>query len=95
MASSARNMFNNMMRGNVNGSNGGNGGNNIFAQLQQLRQNSGAILDILLQSGKINNQQYNELQPYKNNPQQIVNYLMNSGNANELNGIMNKVNNQM
>lgn len=53
------------------------------------------ILDILLQSGKINNQQYNELQPYKNDPQQIASYLMNSGNANKLNEIMNKVNNQM
>ena len=57
---------------------------NIISQVRQLQNNPGQILDILLQSGKINQQQYNELQPYKNNPQQIFNYLVNNGNANAL-----------
>lgn len=62
-----------------------NVGNNIISQLAQIKRNPGAILDILLQSGKINQQQYNELQPMRNNPQQIVNYLASHGNASQIN----------
>ena len=58
---------------------------NLISQLRQVQQNHGHILDILLESGKINQQQYQELQPYKDNPQQIYNYLCNCGNTNELN----------
>lgn len=57
---------------------------NILSQIAQVKRNPGAILDILLQSGKINQQQYGELQPYKNNPQAIFQYLLNSGKQNEL-----------
>ena len=49
------------------------------SQLMSLRNNPGGILDILLQSGKINQQQYTELQPYKNNPEVIGKYLINRG----------------
>ena len=55
--------------------------NNILSQVSALQNNPAAILDILLQHGKINQQQYNELQPYKDNPQQIVSYLISHGNA--------------
>lgn len=57
---------------------------NIFAQLVQIKQDPGKILDILLQNGKINQIEYNELQPYKNNPEAIARYLMNAGNSSEL-----------
>ena len=60
-------------------------GNNIFSQLAQIKNNPGAILDILLQNGKITQTQYNELQPFSNNPQQIVNYLLQHGSANQKN----------
>lgn len=70
-----------------------NGLGNILAQLHQVQQNPSAILDILAQSGKINQQQYQELQQYKNNPQQIVNYLYNHGNANELEQAKQQMNN--
>ena len=58
--------------------------NNLLQQFAQLKSNPGGILDILLQSGKINQQQYTELQPYKNNPEAIGRYLINSGNAGEI-----------
>ena len=58
---------------------------NLLKQFSQVQRNPSAILDILLNNGKINQQQYNDLQPYRNNPQQIFNYLMNNGKANELN----------
>ena len=58
---------------------------NALKQYRQLQNNPGAILDILLQNGKINNQQYNELQPIRNDPQQIVNYLVQHGNASQIN----------
>lgn len=54
-------------------------------QYRQLQNDPGAILDILLHNGKINQQQYNELQPMRNNPQQIVNYLAQHGNASQIN----------
>lgn len=58
--------------------------NNILSQLMSLRNNPGGILDILLQSGKINQQQYTELQPYRNNPEAIGKYLIRSGNGGEI-----------
>jgi hypothetical protein len=45
----------------------------------------GVILDIMLNNGKINRQQYNDLQQFRNNPEMICKYLMNNGRANELN----------
>ncbi len=61
-----------------------NPGNNILHQLAMLKNNPGAILDILLQNDKINQQQYSELQQYKNNPQAIGNYLISHGKQNEI-----------
>ena len=58
--------------------------NNLVSQLMSLRNNPGGILDILLQSGKINQQQYTELQPYKNNPEAIGRYLINCGKGVEI-----------
>ena len=52
---------------------------NILSQLAKLKNNPGEILDILLQNGKINQQQYNELLPYKNRPELIGQYLINNG----------------
>jgi len=49
-----------------------------------LKNNPGAILDILLQNGKINQQQYSELQQYKNNPEAVGNYLISHGKQNEI-----------
>lgn len=66
----------------------GGGGNNllnILNQYAQIKNDPGKIIDILVQNGKINQQQYNELQPMRNNPQQIVNYLFQHGNANQIN----------
>lgn len=65
--------------------NSGNGLINLIRQYKQIQNNPGAILDILLQNGKINQQQYNELQSVRNNPQQIFNYLSQHGNASQLN----------
>ena len=58
---------------------------NIVSQLMSLRNNPGGILDILLQNGKITQQQYQELQPYRNNPEAIAKYLINSGKSAEIN----------
>ena len=57
---------------------------NILSQIAQVKRNPGAILDILLQNGKINQQQYGELQPYKKDPQAIFQYLLNNGKQSEL-----------
>ena len=70
----------------------GNGGGNISSQIAQIQKNPGVILDILMQSGKINQQQYNDLQQFRNNPQGIVNYLMNNGNPNQMNQMQQLVN---
>ena len=59
--------------------------NNIFAQLAQIKKDPSAILDILLQNGKITQSQYYELQPYKNNPEAIGKYLINTGKGSEIN----------
>ena len=65
------------------------GGNNgilgLINQYRQIQNDPGRILDILLNSGKINQQQYNDLQSVRNNPQQIINYLSMNGNVNQLN----------
>lgn len=66
--------------------------NNIISQFLRLQKNPGEILDVLLQSGKINQQQYNELQPYKNNPEMIGKYLMDNGNSNSINQIQQMLN---
>lgn len=65
-------LYNRYGNGNVN--------NNILQQYQQVKNNPGMILDILLQNKKINYQQYSEMQSFKDNPQQIVNYLINHSN---------------
>ena len=58
--------------------------NNLVSQLMSLRSNPGGILDILLQNGKINQQQYSELQPYRNNPEAIGKYLISYGKGAEI-----------
>ena len=73
----------NNQTGGIN--NSGSGIINALRQYRQLQNDPGAILDILLQNGKINQQQYNELQPMRNNPQQIVNYLAQHGNSSQIN----------
>ena len=86
MPSSIRNKFDNISQFASSKS-----GLNILSQLKMIQQDSGAILDILLQNGKINQQQYADLQQYRNNPQMIFNYLSNNGNYNELNGYKRQV----
>ena len=61
-----------------------NYGNDIRSQLVQAMKNPAIVLDILLQRGKINQQQYNAMYQYRNNPEMIYKYLFNNGNANEL-----------
>lgn len=88
MANPLFNRFGGGCQNGVNGhsSNVGNGGLlGILRQYRQLQSDPSAILDILFQHGKINQQQYNELYPMRNNPQQIVNYLTQHGNANQIN----------
>ena len=82
MANPLFNRFgNNTQRNNT----GNNGLLNILNQYKQIQNDPGKILDILLNNGKISQQQYNDLQPMRNNPQQIVNYLSQHGNANQIN----------
>ena len=66
---------------------------NILSMYKQVQNNPSMIVDILLQSGKINQAQYNDLQAYKNNPQMIVNYLLSNGNNGELSKIISQLNN--
>lgn len=65
---------------------------NLISQFRQVQQNPGAILDIMLQNGKITQQEYQEMQPYKNNPQQLVQYLT-KGHASEINQAQQQANN--
>ena len=69
--------------------------NNIVSQLMSLRSNPGGILDILLQNGKINQQQYTELQPYKNNPEAIGRYLISHGFGGAINSAEQVANKMM
>lgn len=71
--------------GNTQPRGNGNGLLNILNQYKQIQNDPGKILDVLLNNGKINQQQYDELQPMRNNPQQIVNYLSQHGNASQIN----------
>lgn len=70
--------------GNANQNYQRNNSGNIISQLAQVKKDPGAILDILLRNGKINQQQYNDLQQYRNNPEMIGQYLINHGRANEI-----------
>lgn len=84
----------NRFGGQFNNTNNSYGGLlNILKQYRQLQSDPGSILDILLNNGKINQQQYSELQSVRNNPQQIVNYLSQHGNAGQLNQVQQFVNN--
>jgi len=63
-------MFNNLNAGSGRISNNSVGfANNLLTQARQCQQNPNAILDILAQAGKINQQQYQELQQYNGNAQ--------------------------
>lgn len=69
------------------------GQRNMLSQFMNLKNNPSQIVDMLLQSGKITQQQYAELQQYKNNPEQIGMYLMNHGAAPQLNYLIQQLNN--
>lgn len=84
-----QNMNVNNVGNNVN--NNQNNQSNILSQLAKLKNNPGAILDILLQNGKINQQQYNELLPYKNRPELIGQYLINNGKSNEIHRVQSMI----
>ena len=87
-------LFNRYGNNNVNRpiyNNGNNG--NILNQFMQCKNNPGAILDILLQKGKITQQQYTDLQQYKNNPEAIGRYLINAVNGQAINGAQKVVSN--
>lgn len=73
-------LFNRFGNQNIQRNNNGN----MLSQLARLKNDPGYILDILLQSGKINQQQYNNLQPYRNNPEAIGKYLINNGHGKEI-----------
>lgn len=75
-------LFNRFGNNNLQQSNNNN--NNLINQFMSLRNNPSGILDILIQKGKITQQQYNDLQSYKNNPEAIVKYLINNGCSNEI-----------
>ena len=72
--------------------NGNNGVLNILNQYRQVQNDPGKILDILLNNGKINQQQYNDLQQYRNDPKSIAQYLINTGNASQINQAQQLVN---
>lgn len=78
--------------GNANQNYQRNNSGNIISQLAQVKKDPGAILDILLRNGKINQQQYNDLQQYRNNPEMIGQYLINHGKANEIGQAEQQVN---
>lgn len=78
--------------GNTGNNSIGNSGNNILSYITQVQKNPEVILDILMQNGKINQQQYNELQQFKNNPKDIVYYLLNNGNPNQKNQMQQSIN---
>lgn len=83
------NRFGNMMS---NSNNQVKPSGNIISQIAKVKKDPGFVLDIMLQNGKINYQQYNELQPYRNNLEMIVKYLINNGKANEINQAENAIN---
>ena len=75
------NRFNNMFGASQRPPQNNGGLANILAQFRQVQQNPGAILDIMLQNGKISQQEYQQMQPYKDNPQQLVQYLTRNHSA--------------
>lgn len=70
-----------------------NGLLNIISQYRQIQNDPGKILDILLNNGKISQQQYNDLQPIRNNPRQIAEYLSKNGNSSQINQAQQMVGN--
>lgn len=72
----------------------GNARNNILTQFMMVKNNPGAVLDIMLRNGKINQQQYNDLQQYRDDPLMMVRYLANNGKSAELN-YAEQIGNQM
>lgn len=80
---------------NVNQNYQRNNSGNIISQLAQVKKDPGAILDILLMNGKIDQAQYNDLQQYRNNPEMIGQYLINHGKANEIGYAEQQANHQL
>ena len=93
MANSIYNKYRNINQGFSRPPQNNGGLLNILSQLRQVQQNPGAILDIMLQNGRITQQQYQEMQQYKDNPQMLVQYLMQHGHASEINQAQQQANN--
>lgn len=55
---------------------------NALQQIKQMQQNPNGLCDLLLQKGKITEQQYNEMKQFNGNPQMIGEYLMQNGSIN-------------
>lgn len=72
---------------NHNATNTNNGLLNILNQYKQIQNDPGKILDVLLNNGKITQQQYSDLQPIRSDPRQIVEYLSQHGNADQINRV--------
>ena len=78
-------MFGKLMQATTPNMMGGMGANpmanimNTIQQIQKIRQNPNQLGDLLLQNGKITQQQYEEISRMNGNPQQIGQYLMQSG----------------
>ena len=93
MANPLYNMINNAVRPTQPQPQQNNNPLNLLAQIRQIQQNPGMLLDMMLQNGKITQEQYQEMQPIKNDPQKCAQYLFNHGYANELNQAQQQVNN--
>ena len=52
---------------------------NVLQQIRNVQQNPNQLADLLLNSGKINQQQYEQIKTFNGNPQQIGEYLMRTG----------------
>lgn len=70
----------NPLFGMMGGMNGGiNGMMRMIQTIRQAQQNPNMLADMLMQNGKINQQQYDEIKKFNGNPQMIGEYLMQSG----------------
>lgn len=68
----------NPLFGMMGGSNVGNM-MQMINQIRQARQNPNILADILMQNGKINQNQYDQIKQFNGDPQMIGQYLMQSG----------------
>lgn len=52
---------------------------NMVQQIRNMQQNPNQLADLLMNSGKINQQQYEQIKQFNGNPQKIGEYLMQTG----------------